>query len=464
MKKLLPLFLVLALSQPLWADEESASQAARAAEQHRRDILSFGTEIEIGNLIQTLRNENDTSLDRELVEVAENTRNRNILTGVFNFFGETERPGLEGRAIRAIRERDYETNETVLAAVNYLGWVNAAEAIDALKELVSSRESHFLNNAIRALGRAAKEQEESGKAYETVVFLLDQYQNRNPSDENQREIIVALGETRSSAAIPFLVDMVRDEDERVVLRMAAIESLSLIGDPAGQDAVVEAVSSGDPSIRSIAIASLGPFSGDAAERAILDGFRDSYFRSRLGAARAAGQRRLESAVPFLRFRAHNDEVVAVRDASIRALGAINNREAMGILDTLFSERRNPDAVRVLAADMLLQNDADTYGTRVVAEMDYANSRRQTALYNGFIRILTTAKSDSLESLARRFITTGGIIERALALELIVNNEFRHLADEVRELLDERRSNASLARRARLTLERLGLELEVDADA
>jgi hypothetical protein len=44
--------------------------------------------------------------------------------------------------------------------------------------------------------------------------------------------------------------------------------------------------------------------------------------------------------------------------------------------------------------------------------------------------------------------------------LILNNEFRHLADEVRVLLDERRGNASLARRARNTLEQLGLELEV----
>ena len=459
----LPLFLVLIFAQPLWAAETGAGDI----DQHRRDILQFGTETEIAGLIQTLRSESDTSFDQQLIDIAENTRNRNILTGIINFFGEDERPGLEERAIRAIRERDYEANETVLAAVNYLGWLNVAESIDALKELILSRENQFLNNAIRALGRAAKAQHESGQADEAAWFLLDYFNDRSPSDENQREIIVAMGETRSKVIVPFLVDMIRNEEDRFVLRMAALEAVARIEDPYALDAVIEAVSSSDPSIRSTAIAALGPFSGEAAERAILDGFRDSYFRSRQGAAHAAGQRRMENAVPFLRFRAQNDDVAAVRDASIRALGAINNSEAMAVLDSLFSERRNSDGVRVLAADMLLRNDADTYGTRVVVEMDYANSRRQTALYNGFIRILTTAKSDSLESLARRFITTGGVIESSLAMELIVNNEFTHLADDVRAFLDERRGGAGLARRARLTLERLGLDLEVaevEADA
>jgi len=457
-------FTLMLVSQLAAADEASAAQPSseRTLDQQRLDILRFGTETEVAGLIQLLRNENDFSLDKELIEVAETTRNRNILAGLLTFFGEAARSGLEDRAIRAIRERDYEANETVLAAVNYLGWVNAAEAVEPLKELITSRENLFMNNAIRALGRAAREQEESGKAGETVAFLLDFYRNRSPSNENQREAIVALGETRSSDSLEFLIGIIRNEDERVVLRMAALEAVAMIGDPEAAEAVIEAVASSDPAVRSTAVASIGPFSGDAVERAILDGFRDSYFRTRLGAARAAGQRQQESAVPFLRFRAENDEVPTVRNEAIRALGAINNAEAMAILDSLFTERRNSDGVRLMAADMLLQNDADTFGTRVVIEMDDAQSRRQTALYNGFIRILAAAPpSDSFQALASRFIRTGGVIERVLALDLIATNEFHHLADEVRELLDERRSNASIARRARTTLERLGLDVETD---
>jgi hypothetical protein len=238
--------------------------------------------------------------------------------------------------------------------------------------------------------------------------------------------------------------------------MAALDALAKIGDSEGLDAVIEAVSSSDPNVRSSAVAALSPFSGEATENAILEAFRDSYYRTRMGAAQAAGKRRLESAVPYLRYRAENDEVPNVKDEAIKALGAINNEEAMGILNSLFAERKNSDRVRIMAADMLLQNNTDVYGSRVFAEMEDAKLKNQTALYNGFVRTMTTAKAASLETTVLRLIDGGGVIEKSLALDLIMNNEFRHMADEIRSLLDEKKHSASIARKAQNTLDRLGL--------
>ena len=132
---------------------------------------------------------------------------------------------------------------------------------------------------------------------------------------------------------------------------------------------------------------------------------------------------------------------------------------MTILDSLFAERRNSDRVRLVAAEMLLKNDAGQYSTKIGLEMDEAKSKNQTALYNGFIRILVPAKSPSLEDMARRLISYGGVIEKSLALDLILNNEFRSLEDNIRSLLDERTNGASLARKARSTLERLGFQVD-----
>jgi hypothetical protein len=212
-------------------------------------------------------------------------------------------------------------------------------------------------------------------------------------------------------------------------------------------------------VRSSAIAALGPFTGDAVDEAILEGFRDSYYRTRIGAAQAAGRRKLTSAVPYLRYRAERDDVPAVKDEAIKALGAINTKETNEILDSLFAERRNSDRVRILAGDMLLQNNADTYSSKVIVELEEARIKRQTPLYNGFIGILGTAKSGNLESLARRFIADGGVIEKSLALDLVLNNEFRSLAEDVRTLLDEKKNGVSLARKAKSTLEKLGLDAD-----
>ena len=449
-------------------DETKTTQTVKTIEEQRLDTLRFGTETEIASLIQAIKNEKVTYLDTELIDIAQNTRNRNILSGIFSFFGDMEKKGLEERAIRAVAERDQEANESVIAAVDYLGRVRYGKATASLEELINSGETRLLNNAIRALGRAGRGEDtdpDNGDlangdlANSTAFYLLDYYNNRNPGEENKREIITALGETGSKTAVGFLSDLVKNSDERAVLRMAALDSISKIADSGGLDAVIEAVSSTDPNVRAAAIAALGPFTGEAAEKAILEGFRDSYYRTRIGAAQAAGKRKLESSVPFLQYRAEKDDVPAVKDEAIKALGAINSAESMAILDSLFSERKSSDRVRILAADMLLKNDADKFGKRVEIELEEAKNKKLTPLYNGFIRVLTTAKSPTLEDLARRFISGGGVIEKSLALDLVLNNGFVNFADEIRELLDEKKNGASLARKAKSTLEKLGLDIE-----
>ncbi|MDR1802791.1 MAG: HEAT repeat domain-containing protein [Treponema sp.] len=436
--------------------------AARTLEEQRLDTLRFGTETEVAALIQTLRNEKVSYLDDELIRIARTTRNRSILSGIMGFFGDMEKTGLEERAIRAITDRDEEANDTVLAAVDYLGKVKAGTAVDSLEELIVAGEARFLNSAIRALGRLRGDpyQNEDGEVMEltdrTALFLLDYYNNRGPNDENRREIVVALGETGSKEALSFLSGLVKNTNERATLRMAALEALSKVSSDEGLDAVIEAVSSTDPNIRSSAVAALGPYSGELVDNAILEAFRDSYFRTRIGAATAAGQRRLESAVPYLRYRAENDEVPQVRDEAIKALGAINNAEAMGVLDMLFAEKKNSDRVRIAAAEMLLQNNSAQYGSRVLLEMEDAQTRNQTALYNGFVRIMSAAKGPGLEGIAARFLSRGGVIERSLGLDLVLNNELRVLENEVRALMDERAYGASIARKAQSTLEKLGI--------
>ena len=481
MKKIVELIILLfvMIISPLAAQD--TAPVVKSIEEQRLEIMRFGTETEIAKLIQTIKDEKVTYLDNELIEIAKNTRNRNILSGIFALFGETRKAGLEERALRAIRERDDEANETVFNAVDYLGRVGAKEAADDLIELINSGENRFLNNAIRALGRAvninagntsgedAAPSEEADGALQDLsdqdlsddiaLFLLDYYENRSPSDENRREIIVALGETGSKESVAFLSELVKNNDERAVLKMVALDAMSKIGDPAAIDAIIEAVSSSDPNVRASAIAALGPFPGEAADDAILEGFRDSYYRTRIGAAQAAGKRKLERAIPFLRFRAERDEVAAVKDEAIKALGAINNSETLGILDTFFSERKNSDRVRLVAADMLIQNHADTYSTKLIIEMEEAKNKRMTPLYNGFVRILTTAKSKTFEDFTRRLIAGGGVIEKSLALDLILNNEFRSLADDIRSLLDDKKNPVSITRKATTTLEKLGLEVE-----
>jgi len=431
-------------------------------QEQRLNTIRFGTDTEIANLIRTLRSEQNTNreelmtetpLDRELRTVADRTTNRAILTGVFGFFSDRELSGLEERALRAIQDRDYEAGETVNAAINYLGNIRARGILEVMKEIMDGEENRFLASAILALGKAA-EQNNPG---ETAEYLVDYYTTRLPQGDNSRLIITALGDTRSREATAFLVSIAENEDERVPLRMSALEGLAKIADPAGLPAIINAASSRDPNVRSTAVGALGPFSGENADAAIIEGFRDSYYRTRIAAAKAAGERKLVPAIPFLRFRCENDEVPTVRDESVRALGLIGTREAETILNELFTERRNSDRVRINAAEMLLTHGAADYVNEIIVELDEARSKNQTALYNGFLRVLGNAVSPRLEELSRRFFASGGVIEKSYALDMALNNNFRSLEDEIRNLVEPR--NSSLSRKSIALLERWGLPIE-----
>ena len=442
----------------LWLAVLLPVSAQQDTETVRRDTIMFGTETEIASIIQSLRSENADYLDDELVVLVETTRNVRILTGVFGFFGEREKSGLEARAIRAITERENESNETVLSAVEYLGHVKSADAVPVIMELLDTEERRFMNTAFRALGRASSAA--GDLADETAEFLVDFYTYREPGSDNQSVIITAIGDTGSSTGVPLLVDIVTNPDGRVPLRIAALGALSRIGDEEGLDAIMSSVNTNDPNVRSAAVAALGPFSGDAVDRAILEGFRDSFFRTRIASAQASRDRRLVSAIPYLRFRAERDDVPAVRDESIRALGAIANEEAVEVLDSLFSQRRNSDRVRILAADMLMKSNGGRSFGKLIVELDEARASNQTNLYNGLLRVAGEAvvegSTSDIENLTRRFLRDGGLMEKLYGLDMAANNSLGNLRTEIISLAADR--SEAISRRARRTAERLGIEI------
>jgi HEAT repeat protein len=426
-----------------------AETSVKTPEEQRRDIIRYGTENEIAALVRTLREEEAYYLDDELRDLARETRNRSILTEAFSFFGGRAKGGLEEPALRVVDAWDEEASETVLAAVDYLGRVKAAEALLPLEDLLNMEERRFMGACFRALGRIAG----GGDADAVAEYLMGYYTNRNPADEFRRDIIAALGETGSKQGVSFLADIAGNDDAGLTLRQTALDGLSKIGDDRGLDAVLAAAASTDPNVRSSAVAALGPFSGPAVDRVILESFRDSYYRTRIGAAKAAGERKLTEAVPYLSFRAEQDETPAVKDEAIRALGAIASGDAMAALDNLFENRKNADRVRILAAENLIQNNPGSYAEKVIGELDEAKKKNQTALYNGFLRVIGGAKTDAVRDLTGRFFASGGVLEKSYALDMTAANSFLVFVDQVRALTDER--NGSLARKARTTLEKLG---------
>jgi HEAT repeat protein len=351
--------------------------------EKRRDTIRYGTDNEIAALIGTLRTEKTGDFDPDLVELAGNTSNNAILTGLFSFFADREQSGLEQRALSVLNDYENNRNDIVLGAIDYLGKVKNGDAAPALIPVLDADSGPLTNMAIRAYGRIAS----VNGGDEAADYLIAYYRDRAPANETQREIVSALGETGSRNATEFLVGLINDQEERYMLRMAALEAAGKIGDGNAKEAVINAVLANDPNVRSSAISALGSFDGDDVEKAILDAFRDSFFRTRLGACEAAGKRKMAAAIPYLRYRALNDEAVGVRDEAVKALGAVGSADAAGVLEERFEGARTAHRIRSRPAEMLVKQTPDAYTAKVTAALEDAKKKNRAALAAGLERAL-----------------------------------------------------------------------------
>jgi len=102
----------------------------------------------------------------------------------------------------------------------------------------------------------------------------------------------------------------------------------------------------------------------------------------------------------------------------------------------------------------MQIEPEKFLDRLVAELDEAKQKKQTALYNGLLKIVGETKSANMEAITRRLLQNGGVIEKSYALDMAVNNRLTGLAEEIRTITADK--NESLAAKARRTLEKLGL--------
>lgn len=413
----------------------------------QRDTLKYGTDNEISALINTLKKDNADYLDNDLTQIVQNTKNSKIKSQIIGFFAEREKKGLENDAIYIIENRDEIESSNVLSAIDYLRAIKYTKAQDVLRALLEVDEEVYTNAVIKAIGTAT----DATNADSTADYLISYYQEKNPADDFQRSVILALGETRSKRATAFLNGII-SENERAGLTIAALSSVANIADDNSLNVVIHAASSKDPVIRAASVEALGSFNGDATVKALLDAFRDSFYKTRLAAVKSAGKRRIKEAVPYLKFRIEKDDVPAVQDEAVRSLGLIGDNESNNILESFFDDKKTADRLKIIIAEMLIKTNADEFTDKIIAKLDESKRLNQKQLYKGLINALSKAETPRIQPLVARLFASKDATDKAYALELTAINKFGNFAPEVGHLASE--SNSGLARKAKEVLEKL----------
>lgn len=363
--------------------------------EKRRDVIRYGIESELLELVAALQTEKEDALNPELLALLAETRSPRLREAVLKFFAVREWPGAVSAAVGILDARDQEPAQSVNAALGYLSAVKAKDGIPEAREILDSRESKYLSAAVRLLGRAGGNEE--------TALLLGLYDSDDATDALRQDVIQALGEIGAQGAVESLMETLDDTSGKKATRMFSAEALGKIKDARAVPALVRAANGEDPQVRGAAIAALGSFTGTEAEGAIVQGLRDSVPAVRLAAIKAAAALSIREAEPFVRFRARNDPDRKVKDESIKALGALGGRENLQFLRDLLQDKKADAPSRAAAFAVLLERDAG--GSRGDLEKVLAAeaSSKDTTLLKAFQRALVTGTDKASAPLVETYL-------------------------------------------------------------
>jgi HEAT repeat protein len=191
-----------------------------------------------------------------------------------------------------------------------------------------------------------------------LLKLLDAADPAWPTLSERAVVAFALGRVADASAIPRLAQLVTPET-RPDVRICASHALREIGGPHAAAALRPALADDSFSVRTNALATLGPFvSEEDADNLTALLAEDPYWQTRARAAELLGHLRDDSTIPVLKSAVEHDRLFVAR-AAIKALAALGSPASLQALVDLSHTALGPQRRR--------------YVRRVAQEMRWANS-------------------------------------------------------------------------------------------
>lgn len=359
-------FFLLIIGNPLYAQETEVSQDEIDKQEQ---ILLYGIDSEVLRVLGDLQQEKIGSYNDILTALVDETRNRDILQGIYRLWNDTEyREGLPfaRRELTKVTEDEVYKTSVVQTAMAFIAEQEDAESIPLLMELSSHRDSGLAASAVRSIAKMPPEDIDASS-------LLDRLKKEDPVSEDDlvAALIVTLGELGYTPAADELVMIAEDAGASAGHRRLACVSIGQIGRESDYQ-IVENIyfDSDDAMLRSYALAGLAEFPGHQTDDILIQALkRDSFWRIRVTAAEKLSGADNDEIGDLLMYKAANDPVNHVRIASLKSLGSISKRKYQRFLLDYYANERNATDVRLACLSVLMDNQIPGTKDAVNAVMD-----------------------------------------------------------------------------------------------
>lgn len=424
--------------------------AEQTVEERRRDVLRYGLENEMVELVQKLAEEGDTSLDGELKQAFDMTRSPAIREAILSLFADRGNPELKDYCLGILAD-PYDTKKSTVASVfAYVEKLKLAEAAPLARKLLEGETAQYRDLAIHALGKIGSS--------EDAVFLSEYLDSEISGDEKQRLVIrqnvmTALGELKSEVVWDRMVEIAGDESENVMIRASAARAIGAIGKSEAIPVLTAIYEEGDPVLRIAAVNGLASFREPEAVSLLISAFRDSNYKVRLEALDAVERAKISEAVPSVAYRARTDPVEAVKMRAFEVLATVHDQETLSWLSGLVRDEKASDKIRMKAVSVLGKDNLDLiFNDLESLVMQSLKDDKKTWIRYECGKFLSKKKDGRISSIASAYIQHKDPVTKSLGMDMYDTNRF----SDVRPLVEAIAANdkmGALQNRAKKILER-----------
>ncbi len=447
MNRIALLLAIVLIPVCLMAQEDSVVQQSR-------DVLLFGIDSEVMELLGRLEDQGEDRLDDEMLTRLEGSRNRSLQGRILEHF-EKRSVAIAGPAVSTILTEEDELDAGFLRiAVRYLSVianVHSPELLARYEEIARDDDVVAASVAIGAIGT-----DTSAGAVELLLDLFEELQN----GDLKGAVIRALGAARAVEAVALLTKIVTDPYEDSSLRQYGAESLGKIGAQESLIPLISVLEDTNSLLRAYATAALGNYDDPAATRALDEGLRDSFWRVRVAALQGIATRGAAESLPAIEYKARRDPEAPVRQEAIRTLAALDSDAAYEILREITADPRAPQPDQILSMNLLVRDDLPASLETIINVMNCEWAVENSRLLDATARALVQTDSQLLADTYDRLLSHPNFIIRVYAIRGIGKSGFTQFGEKILTIVEENPTGI-LHSNAISTLEELGIPVPQD---
>lgn len=412
-----------------FAADRSSDAASAEASEKTRQLLAYGIDAQVLDVVAGLRAARDAGYTPELTALLAGSRSPEVRTAVLRLFTDLAIRDGEPAARSILAEWETGNATVTAAAATYLAAVRAEGLAALLLPLVDSGDAVVAAAALRAIG--------GSRDAAAVEPLLARLASVAYPDERKGDLVVALGELGDARAVDALIRIAKGRDEDKIRRLYAADALGKIGDRRAVPVLKLMFEEDDALIRAYAASALAAFGMDEALPSLLAGLRDGNVKVRLQCTKALA-RRMDAAaaaqvVPIVRWKAENDPERAVRLESVRTLGEIADAPSTAFLEALLENQAAALEFREAALAALVVHAPTSPSIRAAVDREIA--AKDPKPIEMMARVLSAAATPALAPVWIRLLDASAYTARIWALRGLAANGVVAALERIRAIAE-----------------------------